>query len=141
MNTDNLGLETNQLSTSDRVSPFESDDFVLLRALQFLAKEAQPTLNQFATGDTRDDIARYGLCLVLEAAELVNALPWKRWARRPSDLNKAVEEFADMLCFIGSIMGLFERLGISAEMLTEAYLDKAAENRERFAEYLKDEGT
>lgn len=100
-----------------------------------LAVEAEPTLQAFETGDTRDDIARYGLCLVLEAAELVNALPWKRWARNPSDMEKATEEFADMLCFIGSVVNLFQRLGVSAEDLTRAYLDKTQENRERFAQH------
>lgn len=107
--------------------------------LKSLAEEAEPTLQAFATGDSRDDIARYGLCLVLEAGELVNSLPWKRWARNESDLNKAVEEFADMLCFIGSIVGLFHRLGISTEDLTRGYFEKVEENRNRFADYRKGE--
>ena len=107
----------------------------LLLVLQGLSDEADPTLRAFATGDDRDDIARYGLCLVLEAAELVNSLPWKRWARHPADLDNAAEEFADMLCFVGSIIGLFNRLGVSTSELTIAYAKKVEENRKRFAEY------
>lgn len=115
---------------------------VLLGTLMGLAVEAKPTLQAFSTGDDRDDIARYGLCLVLEAAELVNSLPWKRWARHPSDLAKATEEFADMLCFLGSVVNLFNRLGVTTEQLTDAYIKKAAENRSRFADYRPDtEGT
>lgn len=105
------------------------------QALEALSAEAKPTLVAFATGDDRDDIARYGLCLVLEAAELVNSLPWKRWARHPADIEKSKEEFADMLCFIGSLVGLFDRLGVSVSELTLAYTKKVEENRDRFAEY------
>lgn len=104
-------------------------------ALEDLAREAKPTLEAFATGDSRDDIARYGLCLILEAAELVNALPWKRWGRHPSDLEKAKQEFADLLCFMGSVIGLFERLGVTSGDLTKTYIAKIQENRERFATF------
>jgi NTP pyrophosphatase (non-canonical NTP hydrolase) len=105
--------------------------------LSKLAQEAEPTLKAFQTGDLKDDLARYGLCLVLEAAELVNALPWKHWARNPSSLEKASEEFADLLCFIGSLVLLFNRLGVSTADLTLAYLEKVQDNRDRFATYLE----
>lgn len=107
----------------------------ILRTLDSLAAEARPTLDAFATGDSRDDIARYGLCLILESAELINSLPWKRWARHPADLEKSKEEFADLLCFVGSIVGLFIRLGVSTEDLILAYIDKVGSNRKRFADY------
>jgi len=117
------------------------DYLSFMRTLINLEKEARPTLDAFATGDSRDDIARYGLCLVLEAAELVNAMPWKRWSRHPSDIEKAKEEFADLLCFVGSMIGLFERLGVETEDLTIAYVSKVQENRKRFAAYQISEGT
>ena len=107
----------------------------LMETLYYLKEEAKPTLETFATGDSRDDIARYGLCLLLEVSELINALPWKRWSRNPPDIAAAKNEFADMLCFIGSVVGLFETLGVNSRELTEAYLTKIQENRERFAKY------
>lgn len=110
----------------------------ILGALKTLSHEARPSLEVFRTGDSRDDIARYGLCLVLEAAELVNSLPWKRWARHPADLDKAKEEFADMLCFLGSMVCLFNDLGVSHKDLLEAYKDKLKENADRFAKYLEE---
>jgi NTP pyrophosphatase (non-canonical NTP hydrolase) len=110
-------------------------DVFIFEALALLRDEAKPTLEAFSTEDPRDHIARYGLCLVLEAAELVNSLPWKRWAKHPPDIEKSKEEFADLLCFIGSLVGLFETLGVSVVDLTEAYLTKIEENRERFAVY------
>lgn len=119
----------------------KSEVYRILDSLVILAKIAKPTLESFSTGDDRDDIARYGLCLVLEAAELVNALPWKRWARHPSDMDKATEEFADLLCFIGSVINLFNRLGVSTEQLTQSYVLKTGENRRRFAAYQAGEAT
>lgn len=119
----------------------EIEFYPLLETLKEMAEEAKPTLDAFRTGDSRDDIARYGLCLVIEAAELVNSLPWKRWARHPSDLEKSKEEFADLLCFIGSIVGLFNDLGISTKELAKAYSDKIEDNRKRFAAYRAQEDT
>lgn len=112
-----------------------TDGFAIWNALQNLADTASPTLASFGTGDDRDDIARYGLCLLLEAAELINALPWKRWSRNPPDMDHAVEEFSDLLCFVGSIVGLFKRLGFDEVALTLAYIKKVNENKDRFAKY------
>lgn len=50
-------------------------------------------------------------------------------------MSKAVEEFADLLCFVGSIVGLFGRLGFNEAQLTEAYLKKIQENKDRFSKY------
>lgn len=122
------------------MSEFEGKSAALWSTLVDLSTEAAPTLEAFQTGDLRDDIARYGLCLMLEAAELVNAMPFKRWARHPPDLAKAKEEFADMLCFLGSIICLFDELGVSAEDLADAYFVKVLENRKRFAQYRESEG-
>lgn len=118
----------------------DSIELALLMSLRGLEQEAAPTLEAFSTGDDRDDVARYGLCLVLEAAELVNALPWKRWARHKGDVNVAAEEFADLLCFVGSIVGLFRRLGVPPEDLTKSYFKKVEENRKRFAAYRLETG-
>lgn len=122
-------------------SPYFEDNLVfttLVEVFKFLSTEASPTLEAFKTDSLQNDLARYGLCLILEAAELVNSLPWKLWQRNPRNIQDAVSEFADLLCFMGSIISLFKHLGVEEYDLAAAYLDKVDENRERFARHLEE---
>lgn len=82
---------------------------------------------------TKDTLTRYALALVIETAEFSNELPWKTW--KPGmdfDPQLLADEFADILAFLGTWLYLLDRLGLSTDDLTEAYLRKRQKNVARF---------
>lgn len=72
-----------------------------------------------------------GLALIVEAQEVLQALPWKPWkpeGYKEPDLDNLVEELADLLFFMGSMLEIF---GLSWSQLEEAFLKKLEENKRR----------
>lgn len=72
-----------------------------------------------------------GLALIVEAQEVLQALPWKPWkpeGYKNPDLDNLVEELADLLFFMGSMLEIF---GLSWSQLEEAFLKKLEENQRR----------
>lgn len=129
------GPETNQPLTfvlGDKMSD-ETLRVYLCDGLIALREAQRPLMKNigFDTTDT-ETFARFGLALVIEAAEFVNELPWKQWKRREANPERVMEEFSDLLAFIGSIVNLMGMWGISTERLADAYILKLQENRVRF---------
>lgn len=85
----------------------------------------------FYTADT-ETMSRFGLALIIEIAEFVNETPWKDWKRREADPSRMVEEFSDVLAFLGAWVALLDLIGIDATTLSAAYMKKLNENRVRF---------
>lgn len=72
-----------------------------------------------------------GLALIVEAQEVLQAVPWKPWkpeGYKDLDLDNLVEELADLLFFMGSMLEIF---GLSWSQLEEAFLKKLEENKRR----------
>lgn len=77
----------------------------------------------------------YTLALFIEVGEFVNELAWKPWKpNKPVDLARVLDEFADILAFIGVIMVLLIRLypSISTQTIADAYITKTQANIARF---------
>lgn len=74
------------------------------------------------------------LALIVELAELLQELNWKPWKEpREVDLDKVVEEFADILAFLGYIILWLEDMGKMPGHLAIAYQVKTEINIERLA--------
>ncbi len=74
-------------------------------------------------------VLNYCRALSQEVAELTDSVPWKWWARyQKFDLQNARVEVVDMLHFLVS---LAQTLGMSADDLCEAYVQKNEVNFSR----------
>ncbi len=82
---------------------------------------------------SKDAVRSYALALFIELGEFVQELDWKPWQNK-KEINtaKVAEEFADILAFIGIILVQLEHLGITEEVLAEAYRAKSVVNIMRF---------
>lgn len=118
------------MSDSNALDHLEQD---VKHALDALSWEQDPTLRLFTNGYySPENFTRFGLCLIIEAAEFINETPWKIWNRREYDSSAMLSEFADFMLFIGSMVGLLKMKGISPDDLAKAITQKATENRRRF---------
>lgn len=83
---------------------------------------------------TPDQIRTYFLALIVETVELMNELPgWKPW-KKPKLMNPeyVMDEFADILAFLGVILNYLRELGIDPADLADAYARKTNINIARF---------
>lgn len=82
---------------------------------------------------TKDTLTRYALALTIEASEFANELPWKTW--KPGmefDRDRLVDEYADILAFLGTWVALMKEMGIDEATLAAAYVAKLERNHARF---------
>ena len=81
------------------------------------------------------------LALVCELMELLQLFNWKQWKRLvPFDVDKAADEFADVLAFLGYIVIFLGREGITTRDLSVAYQRKTEVNHGRLAGKVKGYG-
>lgn len=101
--------------------------------LKYLMEKQRPALDRLGHYDTSPDtLARYGNALQIEVAEFVNELPWKVWKKKDPDLDRVVDEFADVLHFLGTFVSLLDLMGMTPETLATAFQTKWDENQRRF---------
>lgn len=136
MSTDDLGQEIPQPRTL-ALDEFEHGYFVdILFGLSSLGALQRPMLEKLGYYDTSTEtLSRYGLALIIEVGEFLNETPWKAWKKdptKPHDPAKIVEEFVDMLSFVGSWINFLGLLGIKPMHITRAYQAKLMENNARF---------
>lgn len=83
-------------------------------------------------GNTHARILGNALAMSAEVGEFINETEFKWWGRGVDgiDKKKAALELIDLLHFM---FNEFELLGLAAEDICELYLEKNAENWERFA--------
>ena len=84
------------------------------------------------------------LALIVEITELLQLFNWKQW-KFPVDISGTVkgemmDEFADVLAFTGYIIIFLGKLGISPEMLAQAYKAKTEINIPRLGGDVKGYG-
>jgi len=82
---------------------------------------------------SKDAIRTYALALQIELSEFVQTLDWKPWKDKP-EINKdrVIDEFADMLAFLGVIIYYLKRMDITPRQLADGYSRKSIVNIERF---------
>jgi hypothetical protein len=114
------------------LSPVISDGLWMLaenqRVVSLPVAGAIPSMD----GPTKDAIRSYSLALMIEIAEFVQTLDWKPWKTKSVDPDRVVDEFADILAFLGVILLQLEAMGITPGMLARGYTQKSIVNIERF---------
>lgn len=84
------------------------------------------------TDKNRIETARtMALALIVEAQEVLQALPWKPWkpeGYKEPDFENFVEEMADLFFFMNHLLNIF---GLSWARVEEAFLKKLEENKRR----------
>jgi hypothetical protein len=108
-----------------------------LREVQRLVSSKSPDSPiPVLSGDTptRDHIRSYFLATIVELVELMNELNWKPWTvgERPLNNDRIIDEFADVLAFLGVLVVFLDSLGISVASLAIGYSEKTDRNLERF---------
>lgn len=93
---------------------------------------------------TKDQIRTYGLAMMIEMAEFIQTLDWKPWKQKTIDRPVVIDEFADILAFMGIIILYLKELGITPLDLAQGYQKKSVTNINRFLglqglEYLQKE--
>ena len=111
-----LGFRFNMLGSLDRERVVN-----LIKGLAALQDLQEPAL--YASGKhnaNKDTLARFGQCLMLEAAEFVNDTPWKTWVeygdgddQQPINRDGMIEELGDLLLYIGTWLALLTHFDIS----------------------------
>lgn len=86
-----------------------------------------------------DVLRTYVLATIVELCEFVQTLPWKPWRQsiKVVDNEKLLDEFADILAFIGVLITILNKMGFSSYDITKAYIHKEGINVARFT--LQDE--
>jgi NTP pyrophosphatase (non-canonical NTP hydrolase) len=76
------------------------------------------------------------LALIVELTEFLQLFDWKPWRHRKGAASKdeMLEEFADILAFVGGLIYFLASIGYSADMIAEAYVRKEEKNVSRFIE-------
>lgn len=75
----------------------------------------------------------YGTALAIEVSEFVNELDWKPWKNKEPDMEKVVEEFVDVLHFIGSWLAILGHLNVSISDVVSEFARKQELNQARLA--------
>lgn len=114
----------------------EHDFYHIYRGLLSLGERQRPMLEHLGFYDTSTEtLSRYGLALIIEVGEFLNETPWKKWKRdpaKPADLERMLDEFVDMLSFIGSWINFMRLMGIEPHNIAHAYREKLKANNKRF---------
>jgi hypothetical protein len=86
--------------------------------------------------ESSDALRTYVLATIVELAEFVQTLPWKPWRTsvKVIDDKKVLDEFADILAFIGVLITILNNMGYSPDQITDAYILKEHININRFIE-------
>lgn len=76
----------------------------------------------------------YVLALIAEAVEFIQEFDWKPWRHKNKveDGAKILDEFADILAFVGVIITILTARGFTPEEIADAYIKKEKTNISRF---------
>lgn len=82
----------------------------------------------------------YVLAAFVELAEFIQVLPWKPWrdSVKEIDSDKLLDEFADVLAFIGVLITILGELGYTPDDIASAYISKEFVNVSRFEDKYKE---
>ncbi len=114
----------------------------LVNGLAFLC-DTQKAVSGLVPGAlelSKENISVYGTALLSEVMEFINELGWKPWKNIERNHDKIVDEFADILAFLGLFVNYLDDIGLTPDKLTEAYTAKTKENIDRFNGKYLDKG-
>lgn len=125
-------LESFNLADDATTNLFHGLD--LLKSIQAITSDLTPNcIPQIGDEPTKDQIRTYALAMMIEMGEFVQELNWKPWKKdKPLNEERIIDEFADILAFMGILLVYLDRLGISMQDLAEGYIKKTNVNVSRF---------
>jgi NTP pyrophosphatase (non-canonical NTP hydrolase) len=79
--------------------------------------------------------------MIVELGEFIQALGWKPWRNdnRDHSQEKVLDEFADILAFLGVLITILQSHGITIDDIADAYIDKIVVNMNRFIGKLEED--
>lgn len=128
------------MAVEKRLSDELSDAYVVKEGLEFIEKMQRLVSSYspgtiFAEGEypTKECISHYTLAAVVELVELMNEMPWKRWTtdvpgKGDIHTDRICEEFADVLAFLGILVGYARAFGATPEKIADAYIKVSERN-------------
>jgi len=92
---------------------------------------------------TKENFRTYILALLVEVSEFAQEFDYKSWSSRSNLLgiketsspDRVLDEFADILAFLGVILVYMQRLGFSTRDIAEAYAFKTRVNMQRLSRF------
>ena len=103
-----------------------------LNALMHTQSYVSGILGRETLDPTPENIRTYALALSQEIHEFINELGWKPWkAQKARDRARVLDEFADVLAFVGLFVVYLRAMGALPTDLAEAYVDKSQVNIKR----------
>ncbi len=134
MTKQNTQKQLDQVLTMMSQSDALEDGLSLLYAVQVVTSSLNPDcIPDVNIEPTSDQIRTYFLALIGETYELMNELNWKPWKKpKQVDQLRVIDEFADILAFLGIIIVYMDRMGISPHSLATGYSTKTRVNIDRF---------
>jgi dimeric dUTPase (all-alpha-NTP-PPase superfamily) len=96
-----------------------------------LVMQGNSKLNDVLT--EKDTVRTYVLALQVEVMEFLQTLDWKPWknGKQESD-ERVLDEFADMIAFMGVLITILKAMGFSEADIANAYIRKEQTNVARF---------
>jgi dimeric dUTPase (all-alpha-NTP-PPase superfamily) len=88
----------------------------------------------------KDTVRTYVLALQVEVVEFLQTLDWKPWknGKQESD-ERVLDEFADIIAFIGVLITILKAMGFDESDITSAYINKEQTNVVRFLQKIKED--
>lgn len=81
----------------------------------------------------KDTVRTYVLALQVEVVEFLQTLDWKPWKNGEQESDERVlDEFADIIAFMGVLITILKAMGFSETDITNAYIRKEQTNVARF---------
>lgn len=88
----------------------------------------------------KDTIRTYVLALNVEVMEFLQTLDWKPWKNGTQESDERVlDEFADILAFIGVLITILKAMGFDESDITKAYISKEETNVARFMQKIRED--
>lgn len=118
----------------------------VLSSVQEIVSSAVPgAIPEPGISVTKDNFRAYTLALIVEISEFAQEFDYKSWSNNSnllrvkdsSSKERVLDEFADILAFLGVLLVYMERMGFSTRAIAEAYAYKTKVNMERLSRFEK----
>lgn len=120
------------LQSSENVS-LKNAFYTLIETQKIVSLPVEGCIPDEGELPTKDAIRTYVLAIIVELSEFVQTLDWKPWKSKDRlDTERIIDEFADILAFMGIILHYLSLYGIWPEDLANGYSKKSIENIDRF---------
>jgi len=106
---------------------------VLTQAFNIMRKVHKMSNADMGGGVNDKSVGTFTLALMVECAEFLQLWNWKPWKKVDKAFKEldVLDEFADILAFVGVLMTILETKNISPQEIARAYAHKVEVNAQR----------